>query len=161
MMETIILQNTNYLTPNKDHKNFTDSVESANVGDKLEGEFKNISGLRKGEPFVYRLFVTKNGKILYANTVEAVIPPPIEVLSNASADDLKPVEVMEIPNDGNIKSVGLILAIAGGIIGYFYGKKQNATQNTLLQYIAVGTVGAYGIYWLTNQNKSTVNKQIK
>ena len=160
-MQVKIITESNYLTPNKDHKNFTDSIESANVGDKLEGEFKNISGLRKGQPFVYRLFVTKNGKILYANTVEAEVPPAIEVLSNATANDIKPVEIMEIANDGNIKYVGLILAIAGGVTGYFYGKKQNATQNTLLQYIAVGTVGAYGIYWLTNQNKSTVNKQIK
>jgi len=160
-MQVKIITESNYLTPNKDHKNFTDSIESANVGDKVEGEFKNISGLRKGQPFVYRLFVTKNGKILYANTVESELPPAKEVLSNATANDIKPVEVLEIPNDGNIKSVGLILAIAGGVIGYFYGKKQNATQNTLLQYIAVGTVGAYGIYWLTNQNKSTVNKQIK
>jgi hypothetical protein len=159
-MQAKIIKDTNFLTPNKDHKNFTDSIELARVGDKIEGEFKNISGLRKGQPFVYRLFVTKNGKILYANTVQTEIPI-VEVVSNANAENLKPVELEKnIPNK-NSKYAGLLLAVGGGVAGYFYAKKKNVTQESLIKFIAVGAVGVYGIYWLLNQNKSTVNKQIK
>jgi hypothetical protein len=153
MIQAIVCQNTNYLIPNKEHKNFTDSSDEARVGSVITGEFRNVDGLRKGKPFQYRLFFTKNGKILYANCVKAENVPS-EILQGADQSvtatkvNLTPVE--------SFRYAAHIVAFGGGLLGYFYGKKQNKTGMDLAKYTAVGAVGAYGIYWLIDQNKSTI-----
>ena len=152
MIQATIIKNTNYLIPNNEHKNFTDSSEEAREGKIILGEFKNVDGLRKGKPFQYRLFFSKDGKILYANCVKAENVPS-EILQ--SADGSKTVTLK------NLKPAAYMIAIAGGLAGYLYGKKQNATGANLIKYTAVGAVGAYGIYWLVNSNKSTVINPIK
>lgn len=158
MIQTIVIQNTNYLIPNKEHKNFTDSSEEARVGTIVLGEFKNISGLRKGKPFEYRLFITKNGKILYANSVKTENVPS-EILS--SADSLQSTSLKDFNSSDKLDYMANLSVIIGGIAGYYYGKKQNKTGNNLIKYIAVGAVGAYGIYWLIDKNKSTFIKPSK
>ena len=158
MIQAIIIQNTNYLIPNKEHKNFTDSTEKARVGGVITGEFRNVNGLRKGKPFEYRLFFTRDGKILYANHVKANNVAS-EILSGAD-NSLTPTKIDLIPAE-NFKFTAHIIAFAGGVIGYMYGKKQNATGVNLLKYTAVGAVGAYSIYWLIDKNKSTIIKSSK
>lgn len=152
MIQAIIIQDTNFLIPNKEHKNFTDSSESAKVGSIITGEFRNVNGLRKGKPFEYRLFFAKDGKILYANCVRAENIPS-EIISNADnlqAPTLKPTDQSKY-----------LVALVGGIAGYMYGKKQKVDTNNLITYIAVGSVGAYGIFYLINKNKTTTNKPSK
>jgi hypothetical protein len=152
MIQAIIIQDTNFLIPNKEHKNFTDSNEKSKAGTITTGEFRNVNGLRKGKPFEYRLFFTKDGKILYANCIRAE-NIPTEIISNA--DNLQSVNTQ--PSE-NIK---YLIALGGGIVGYYYGKKQNANANDLMKYIVVGSVGAYGIFYLINKNKITTNKPSK
>lgn len=158
MIQAIIIQNTNFLIPNKEHKNFTESSELANVGAVVKGEFKNVIGLRKGKEFEYRLFFTNNGKILYANCVKAENVPS-EIISSVDSSQSK--TLIDLKPAVNISNAALIMSLGGGLAGYFYGKKQNATGTNLIKYIAVGTVGAYGIYYLINKNKSTINKPSK
>jgi hypothetical protein len=158
MIQAIVIQNTNYLIPNKEHKNFTDSSEEARVGTIVMGDFKNINGLRKGKPFEYRLFISKNGKILYANSVKAENVPS-EILS--SADNLQSTSLAEFNSDNKFDYTANIAVLVGGIAGYFYGKKQNKTGNNLIKYIAIGAVGAYAIYWVIDKNKSTKIKPSK
>jgi hypothetical protein len=149
MIQATIIQDTNYLIPNKEHKNFTDSVEQASVGSTIFGKFQNISGLRKGKSFDYRLFVTKNGKILYANCVKAENIPS-EIISNA--DNLQSASKDNINLNKPFNYSPYLFALSGALVGYLYGKKKNANQNNLMKYIAVGTVGAYGIYLLIEKN---------
>jgi hypothetical protein len=158
MIQAIVIQNTNYLIPNKEHKNFTDSSEEARVGKVLMGEFRNIKGLRKGKPFEYRLFFTKIGKILYANCVKAENIPS-EILQ--SADSSQSITLVDLKPAENFKYTSYLIALGGGLAGYLYGKKQNANTNNLIKFIAVGAVGAYGIYWLIDTNKSTIIKPSK
>jgi len=151
MIQAILIQDTNFLIPNKEHKNFTDSSESAKVGSILTGEFRNVNGLRKGKPFEYRLFFANNGKILYANCVKTESAPS-EIISNADnlqAAPLKPT------------NQSLLVVLVGGIAGYLYGKQKKVDTNTLIKYIAVGSVGAYSIFYLITKNKSTTNKPSK
>ena len=155
MIQAILVQNTNFLIPNKEHKNFTDLSEIARAGSIVNGEFRNVDGLRKGKSFQYRLFFTQDGKILYANCVKPE-NVPAEIVSNA--DDLQtPIQVNLIPAE-SFKFTAHIVAFGGGVLGYLYGKKQNATGANLFKYTAVGAVGAYGIYWLIDNNKSTIIK---
>jgi hypothetical protein len=157
-MQATIIQDTNYLIPNKDHKNFTDSGIVAKDGSVVFGEYRNVSGLRKGKPFVYRLFFTKNGKILYANCVETKNASS-EILSNA--DNSQSATLVDFIPAEKFKYTAHLLALGGGVAGYFYGKKQNVTGNNLIKYIAVGAVGAYAIYSLIDKNKSTIIKPSK
>ena len=155
MKQGIIIQNCNFLIPNKEHQNFTESDLAARVGDTIRGEFKNVNGLRKGKPFEYRLFFTNDGKILYANCIRA---------ENISSEIISNVDNLQAPLSVNIKpseQFKYVAALVGGIAGYLYGKKQNADKNKLITYIAVGSVGAYGIYYLIEKNKSTTNKPSK
>lgn len=155
MIQAIIIQNTNYLIPNKEHKNFTASNQEAMVGGVLTGEFRNINGLRKGKPFEYRLFFTNDGKILYANCVRAENVPS-EILSNADNKNLD-----ESKSSTSVNYTPYLIALGGGLAGYYYGKNKNVSGNDLIKYIVVGSVGAYGIYYFTNKNKTTIIKPIK
>lgn len=158
MIQAIISKDTNYLIPNKEHKNFTDSNEQVNEGSEVFGDFKIVSGLRKGKPFEYRLFFTKNGKILYANCVRAENVPS-QIISNA--DNLAAPTKIDLKPSESINYTPYIIAYAGGLLGYLYGQKQKATGANLLKFTAVGAVGAYGIYRLVNSNKSTNTKPSK
>lgn len=158
MKQAIVIQNTNFLIPNNEHKNFTETTEVARVGGTIVGEFRNINGLRKGKPFMYRLFFTKDGKILYANCVRAENVPS-EIVSNADSA-LTPLQIDLIPAE-SFKYTAHLIALGGGLAGYYYGKSQNATANNLIKYIFVSAVGAYGIYWLIDKNKSTIIKPSK
>jgi hypothetical protein len=158
MIQSIVTQNTKYLIPNKEHKNFTDSGNTARVGTIVMGDFKNINGLRRGKPFEYRLFITKDGKILYANCVRAENIPS-EILQGA--DNSQSATLINIKPAEKFKYFAHLIALGGGIAGYYYGKKQNATRNNLIKYIVVGSVGAYSIYWLIDKNKSTTIKPSK
>ena len=132
MIQAIIIQNTNFLIPNKEHKNFTDSSDYARVGEIVKGEFRNVNGLRKGKPFEYRLFFTNNGKILYANCVKAENVPS-EIISNA--DNLQTPTLVDLKPAEQFKYTAHLIALGGGIAGYYYGKKQKATGNDLIKYI--------------------------
>ena len=57
-----IIEDAPILLPNKEHKNFTKSESILPKGTLVEGDFKNVSGLRRGNPFNYRVFTTKEGE---------------------------------------------------------------------------------------------------
>jgi hypothetical protein len=158
MIQAVIVKDTNYLIPNKEHKNFTNSIEDVNEGSVVYGDFKIVSGLRKGKPFEYRLFFTKNGKILYANCIKAENVPS-EIISNA--DNLTASTNIDIKPSLSINYTPYVIAYGGGLLGYLYGKKQKATGANLFIFTAVGAVGAYGIFRLVNSNKSTNTKPSK
>lgn len=158
MTQSIIIQDTKYLIPNKEHQNFTESGIDARLGSIVTGDFKNINGLRKGKPFEYRLFITKDGKILYANCVRAENVPS-EILQGA--DNSQSATMVDLKPAENFKYFAHLIALGGGIAGYYYGKKQNATGSNLIKYIVVGSVGAYATYWLIDKNKSTIIKPSK
>ena len=55
-MQVRVIKDSRYLVANKDHKNFTEGSENVEQGTVLNGEPRAIEGLRRGEPFTYRLF---------------------------------------------------------------------------------------------------------
>ena len=158
MIQAIVIQNCNLLIPNKEHKNFTDSTEEVRVGSIVTGEYRNVNGLRRGKPFQYRLFFSKDGKILYANCVKTENVRS-EIISNAD-NKQTPTTIDLIPAE-SFKYTAHLIALGGGLAGYYYGKSQTATANNLIKYIVVGAVGAYGIFRLVNSNKSTNTKPSK
>lgn len=155
MIQAVVLEDTKFLIPNKQHKNFTCSDEVVRKGSNVKGEFKQVSGLRRGEPFVYRLFGTEGGKFLYADKVQnpmAVTEVSLGVDGNVSAQK----SIVSSP-----KSKALLVMLGGAIAGFAYGKYKKAGKADLVKYSAVGAVGAYGIYFLIEKSKSTEIQKIK
>ena len=58
MIKAQVIEDAKILIPNTEHKNFTDSGEIIEEGTFVSGQVKNIEGLRRGKPFIYRLFLT-------------------------------------------------------------------------------------------------------
>ena len=56
-MEVTVIRDSKYLIPNAQHQNFTESNDVVGEGVLLKGNFANIEGLRRGEPFTYKLFI--------------------------------------------------------------------------------------------------------
>lgn len=146
MIETKVLQDTKYLVPNKTHKNFTFSEKEARKGLEIEGNFKIVNGERKGEPFAYRLFFTKDGDILMANKVEGYEKVALPKKSDVT---LKAIDL----NKSKLKIFTPTFSLViGGTIGYLYAKKKNLSDNDLIKYAAVGAVSAFSIHWIIKNN---------
>jgi len=69
-MRATIIEDATTLIPNKDHRNFTETGVLIPKGTEVEGEIKNISGLRRGKPFVYRLFLTNKKQFIFLNKIK-------------------------------------------------------------------------------------------
>ena len=82
-MKAITLADAEVLIPNNDHKNFTFSGQIIKEGTNINGEEVYINGLRRGEPWVYRLFKTDNNQLIYLNKVKTM--PTTEVKLGADA----------------------------------------------------------------------------
>ena len=65
----VITEDTKTLIPNKEHKNFTETNTIIPKGTIVEGEMKSIQGKRKGEDFLYRVFFTNDGHIIFQNKI--------------------------------------------------------------------------------------------
>ena len=64
-MRVKVIEDANVLIPNDEHKNFVENGDVIEKNTELVGNKKRITGLRRGKPFTYKLFITKNNQILY------------------------------------------------------------------------------------------------
>jgi hypothetical protein len=151
MKKVVAIKNGSFLTPNKEHKNFTDSGKNFRVGALMEGEFKNIQGKRRGEDFTYRLFFTNKGGVVYADCVTP-LTATMEVISSAVGKNTE-AKAIPTPPPTNVKEIstksgntGLIALGIGSVLGYIYSKGKNLSK----EYTIIYTVGAgiilYGIH---------------
>ena len=154
-MQVRVIKDTKYLVANKDHKNFTEGSEIVEQDTVLKGEPKAIEGLRRGEPFTYRLFITENGKILYINNVK----PMKTVEVTLGADEQRSATVVDfIPADNfsKMKVGGIVL---GGLAGFAYAKYKKHDMKKIAMFIALGAALGYGAGYVVDRNrKVTVTK---
>ena len=83
-MKVVTIQDTNILTPNKEHQNFVFTGIVIPSGTILYGTNKIISGLRRGKPFAYKLFVTDKNQIIYQNTIKPMETTEVTLGADAS-----------------------------------------------------------------------------
>ena len=104
-MEVTVIRDSKYLIPNQEHQNFTESNDIVGEGNILKGNYANIEGLRRGEPFTYKLFVTEDKRILYRNNVQ-----PMENEVTLGADSQRSSTVVDlIPAEtfNKVKTMGM------------------------------------------------------
>ena len=156
-MEVRVLKDTKYLIANPDHKNFTESGEVVEEGSVLKGEPKAIQGLRRGEPFTYRLFITNEGKILYLNNIEPM--KTVEVTLGADSQKTPTVvDLLPAENFSKMKTAGLVI---GGIAGFAYAKSKKHDLKKVAMFIALGAALGYGAGYVFDRNRKVVVTESK
>lgn len=152
-MKVQLKTDANVLMPNKDHQNFTETGETLEEGTIVNGDYKEISGLRRGQPFTYRLFITDKNQIIYQNktiqmeTTEVTLGADAQI--SATKVDMKPAE-----NFSKIKMAGLI---GGAIAGFAYCKYKKHDIKKTAMYIGIGAVVGYGVgYFIDSRRKVTI-----
>jgi hypothetical protein len=154
-MKATTTDNVAVLMPNVEHKNFTETTDVIEKGTILNGEFKNIEGLRRGQNFTYRMFVTDDNKILYSKSIQPMETTEVYLGADQSVTatkvDLKPAETFS--------KVKMIALISGGAAGYAYAKYQKQDNKKVAMYIAIGALLGYATGYYIDTNKSiTVQK---
>jgi len=136
-MRAKIIDNATILLPNPDHENFTESDNFIPIGKEIQGEYKYIKGKRRGEPFVFRLFQTSTGNLIYQNKIQ----PMTEV--NIGADKSVSTSKIELPKGPLYNDAHIIGAILGTISGYLIAKKTKKPQKQVYFYAIGGGAAGY------------------
>jgi hypothetical protein len=137
MIKAITTCDAAILVPNKEHKNFTDTGKVIPKNTKIIGNPTIIKGLRRGQPFDYKLFITDKNEFIYLKTIQTM--NATEVLLGADASTTP--TVVKMPNDSNLGMRPVIGTILGGILGYYYAKKKNSSK--VMMFTAVGAVAGF------------------
>lgn len=151
-MKVQLKEDANILLPNKEHQNFTETGDVLDEGTILNGEFKEIQGKRRGEPFTYRLFISDKNQIIYQN--KAIPMEKTEVTlgadnqTSATTVNMKPAERFT-----KNKIAGLII---GGLAGFAWAKYKKHDMKKAAMYIGIGAAAGYGAGYLLDRRKKVV-----
>ncbi len=156
-MKVVTCSDVPVLIPNEQHKNFTASDVIIPKGTTLTGEFKAIKGLRKSEPFTYRLFYTNKDQIIYTKNIKPVTMERTEVTLSAEGQE-KPSAIINIPKNYFDKNAmyGAILGAAAGF-GFAHYKQKSVKQKLL--FTCLGAVaGIVAVKVVVKAKAITVKK---
>ena len=149
-MEAILKEDAKVLVPNKEHKNFTETSEVIPKDTIVEGEFKSIKGKRRGEDFSFRVFITKEGQIIYSNKLKEMRTTEVTLGADSSQSattiDLKPAETF--------KTSRILMTVAGAIGGYAYSKKKGCKGNACLKWSVLGAALGYATIYVVDKTRS-------
>lgn len=152
-MEAILIKDAKVLIPNGEHKNFTETTEVIEKGNKVSGEIENIQGLRRGEPFTYRLFRTNNNKLIYLNNLDKMNVTEVKLGADSSVTSTD-VNLIPAETFNKIRRNGLVI---GAIGGFAWAKYKKYDTKKIAMYIGIGAlVGYLGAYIIDTNRKATV-----
>lgn len=156
-MKVVTCSDVPVLIPNEQHKNFTASDVIIPKGTTLTGEFKAIKGLRKSEPFTYRLFYTNKDQIIYTKNIKPVTMERTEVTLSAEGQE-KPSAIINIPKNYFDKNAmyGAILGAAAGFGFAHY--KQKSVKHKLLFTCLGAVAGIVAVKVIVKAKAITVKK---
>lgn len=141
------------LIPNEEHKNFTENGEIIPRGTYLKGVSRNIDGLRRGKPFVYKLFITEDEKIIYLNTIKPMETTEVTLGADSSQTATR-VNFVPAETFNKFRTTGIVV---GGLAGFAFAKYKKHDMKKVAMYIAVGAVLGYAAaYVIDTRRKATV-----
>lgn len=149
-MQVLTIKDSPILKPNKDHKNFVETGEVIAIGTPLEGNERYISGLRRGEAFTYKVFITNDNKIIYLNNIKPMTNVEVSLGVDGNKDTTKKEPINHFKNITTQDLVGISI---GGTIGYMYCKSKNCDMATKIVYVGMLAIAGYGISLLIKINK--------
>jgi hypothetical protein len=138
-MQVLTIKDSPILKPNKDHKNFVETGEIIPIGTPLEGNERYISGLRRGEAFTYKVFITKDNQIIYLNNIKPMSNVEVSLGVDGLPSTNKESKSLKLTN---INYVGIAI---GGLSGYIYAKSKKCTTTNMIIYSVVGASIGFGL----------------
>lgn len=157
-MEIIVTDKAQVLIPNGTHKNFTATKEEVPQGTKLIGEYYVINGLRRGQPFKYRLFKIENSdKYIFTNKTKPMEKTEVTLGADAQVSPTK----VSVPNNTKIVKEHMIGAIIGAGAGFGIAKYRKVEGNAKWIYLGVGAVAGYLVGRMIAKKKDVTIKASK
>lgn len=135
-MQVLTTEDAKVLVPNKEHQNFTATDLVIPSGTTLKGEVKYVDGMRRGEPFKYKLFKTENSQFIYLNKTQPVMANTQVYLG---ADAQQTPTIVDVPQAKLLSTTNIVGAIAGYLVGSWYSKKYG--KGSPKYYGLAGAVG--------------------
>jgi len=132
--QVIVVKTTRLLIPNSEHKNFTETKSIVPEGSTMYGTPCIVEGLRKGEPFKYRLFKIKD---IENYIYQSAIKPIKNMEDNSNAEGPNTL----IPKKLNAKVV--IGAVAGFGLGYYIAHHKGVEGKSKWVYATIGGIAGY------------------
>ncbi len=149
-MEVKVIDDAKVLIPNTEHRNFTEGNEIIQKDTVINGEPRVISGLRRGEPFQYKLFLTTDNKLIYLKKIRNMDATEVTLGADSS------VSPTTVNLKQNILAKPAILgAIGGAIIGFGYAKYKKHEPKKVWIYALVGAASGF-IVGKVIQHKATI-----
>jgi len=158
MIEVEVIEDAKVLVPNPEHQNFSETNNTINKGEKITGEVKLIAGLRRGEPFTYRLFLTNNNQLIHLNKIKQMSNTTETTLG---ADSQVSPTIVKIPLQSRLAKASSIGAISGAVIGFGYCKYKKHDNKKVITYTIVGAVLGFVIGKVIENTRSEVVKTSK
>lgn len=152
-MKAVTVADAPILIPNLDHKNFTDSGSIIEESTVLHGTPRNIEGLRKGEPFTYKLFVTDKNQLIHINKIKQMETTEVTLGADSAVSsaviNMKPAEVSH-----KNKFIG---TVAGGLVGFAFAKYKKHDMKKAAMYIGIGAaIGYFAGMLIDKRSKVTI-----
>lgn len=152
-MKVRVKADSKVLIANPDHQNFTETTELIEEGTILSGSAAKIQGKKRGADFVYRIFTTDDGRILYLNNIE----PMENVEVKLGADGAQTPTTVNMVNAERFNKLKVGCAVAGAAVGFAVAKYKKKTLKQSLIFIAGGALLGYGAgYLIDSKQKVTV-----
>lgn len=140
-MKVEVIQDAFVLLPNREHENFNTTEIKILKGTKLDGKEIQIQGKRRGEPFTYRLFQTKNKQLIHLNKIKPMTTTEVTLGADAQPSATK----INLPSVSNIGMRPILGTLVGLGLAYYYSKKKGYTGNKKLIHLAIGGVAGFAV----------------
>lgn len=140
MVGGILIEDAPVLIPNKDHQNFTATSEIIKKGTEVSGNPKLINGLRRGEPFQYKLFLTTDNKLIHLKKIKTM-GNNTEVKLGADSSTTPTVVNLK---QSMLAKTDIAYAIGGAALLFGYAKlyKKHEMRKSLI-FAAIGAVAGF------------------
>jgi len=155
-MKVIVTEDADILIPNTNHRNITASGQIIEAESVLEGNPKNIKGLRKGRPFIYKVFVTRDSKMIYLNKVKPIKEMKrTEVTLGADSQvGATTIDMTSVNSNSNNKYIGAIL---GALSCYGYCKYKKYNTKKMIGFLVAGSILGFGAGYYLDGGKSKMS----
>jgi len=139
-MEVKVVADTKVLIPNKSHQNFTEGREVIQAGTIIEGQPKLVEGLRRGEPFQYKLFLTNDNKLIYLTNLRTMDATEVKLGADST---VSPTTVNLKQN--TLARPSILGAVGGAVVLFGYAKWKKHDMKKIGVFVLVGAVTGYVI----------------
>ena len=165
MVKVLVINEAQLLEPNLTHKNFTHTDDYLEKGTILEGQKKLVMGERRGKPFCFRIFITKDEEIIFNKNVKPMQTTEVKLGADGDIEqedawltsqgavtpaviNLTPAEIFN-----KTKTVGIVV---GGLSAFAYCKYKKCSKEKMATYIALGSLAGWITGFLIDQNRQVI-----